>query len=185
MRETEIKAIIDKETFERVAGYFKWETVKEQTNSYYTDSSASLKKAGITFRIRTVNDVNKIQIKKHQKTESALQISEETEFEIDNIPEKFTAQEVFELAGIEQEVFLLGSLTTLRHSLFYCDGVEICLDKSEYLDVTDYEIEIEYTNQIPVELKEKLSELGVSFEAKASGKCSRFMKRFAEILNGG
>lgn len=185
MQETEIKAIIDKETFERVAEYFKWESVKEQTNSYYTDSSSTLKKNGITFRIRTVNDVNKIQIKKHQKTDSALQISEESEFEIDNIPEKFTAKEVFELTGIEKEVFLLGSLTTLRHSLFYCDGVEICLDKSDYLDVTDYEIEVEYTNEIPPQLKEKLLELGVSFEKKASGKCSRFMERFADILKGG
>lgn len=185
MQETEIKAIIDKETFERVAEYFKWESVKEQTNSYYTDSSSTLKKNGITFRIRTVNDVNKIQIKKHQKTDSALQISEESEFEIDNIPEKFTAKEVFELTGIEKEVFLLGALTTLRHSLFYCDGVEICLDKSDYLDVTDYEIEVEYTNEIPPQLKEKLLELGVSFEKKASGKCSRFMGRFADILKGG
>ena len=49
----------------------------------------------------------------------------------------------------------------------------------------DYEIEVEYTNEIPLSLKEKLARLGVSFEKKASGKCSRFMKRFTEILKGG
>ena len=185
MKETEIKSIIDKETYEKIAVSFEWESIKEQTNSYYTDSDASLKKQGITFRVRTVNGINKIQIKKHQKTDSALQICEESEFDISDIPEKFTAKEVFELTGIEKEVFLLGSLTTLRHSLFYCDGVEICLDKSDYLDVTDYEIEVEYTNEIPLSLKEKLALLGVSFEKKASGKCSRFMKRFTEILKGG
>jgi uncharacterized protein YjbK len=42
-------------------------------------------------------------------------------------------------------------------------SVEICLDKSEYLDKCDYEIEVEYTGDFPDELTDELKKLGIEF----------------------
>ncbi len=184
MLETELKCIIDERTYIRLSELFKWDWIKEQVNSYYTDSKNELKRNGITFRIREKDSAKKIQIKTHKGPAGPLQICEEQEYDTDTIPESFGADEVKKLTGISADVFLLGSLTTLRHSLMFCDGVEICLDKNDYLDKTDYEIEIEYTKPIPKELTELLNSEGVEFTERSVGKCSRFMIRLAAIMKG-
>ena len=184
MLETELKCMLTKEQYERLEKAFSWDWVKEQVNSYYSDLKNELKKNGITLRVRTKDNVNKIQVKVHKNANSPLQICEEAEFPIDNIPDGFTAEECEKMTGFALPVTCLGSLTTLRHSLFYCDGVEICLDKNDFLDKTDYEIEIEYTKDIPNELTDILRGCGVEFKAASVGKCSRFMMRLAAILRG-
>lgn len=177
MIETELKVIIDKDKYEAVKAMFSWDVVFEQTNSYYTDPAGALKAHGITFRIRTIDDVNKIQIKRHKSKYKALQTSEESEYSIDNIPELFTNEEVINLTGVDTMAILLGSLKTTRHSFIYCDGVEICLDMSEYLGVTDYEIEIEYSQSIPHSLLELFTEMGISFDKTSTGKFTRFLNK--------
>lgn len=184
MLETELKCMLTKEQYERLENIFTWDWVKEQINSYYTDSKNELKRNGITLRVRTKDNVSKIQVKIHKNEASALQICEESEFETNTIPDGFTAEECKRMTGIALPVVRLGSLTTLRHSLIYCDGVEICLDKNNYLDKTDYEIEIEYTKEIPAKLMDILCSEGVEFKAAATGKCSRFMMRLASIMHG-
>ncbi|MGN1115767.1 MAG: CYTH domain-containing protein [Candidatus Ornithomonoglobus sp.] len=184
MLETELKCMLDEQTYLELEKMFEWDWVKEQVNSYYTDPHNKLKKNGITLRVRTKDNMNKIQIKVHKNADSPLQICEEAEYDIPDIPEGFPAERVKKMTGLEVPAALLGSLTTLRHSLMYTDGVEICLDKNDYLDKTDYEIEVEYTKDIPDELMEKLSSAGVRFEAAAVGKCTRFMQRLAGILRG-
>ena len=177
MLETELKAMITKNQFDAVFGMFTWDTVKEQTNCYYIAPDNILKKNGITFRVRTKDGIHTVQIKKHQPKQGALQIAEETEFAIDSIPDTFSKADMLKYTGIETSASLIGELTTLRHSLFFCDGVEICLDKSTYLDCTDYEIEIEYTKDIPDELLKKLSDCGIYFDKPTPGKFSRFINR--------
>ncbi|MCH5212958.1 MAG: CYTH domain-containing protein [Oscillospiraceae bacterium] len=184
MLETELKCILSEETYLELEKMFAWDWVKEQINHYYTDSSNELKKHGITLRIRTKDEINKIQIKTHKNADSPLQICEEAEYDTDSVPESFTADAVKKMTGLNIPVSLLGSLTTLRHSLMYCEGVEICLDKNDFLDKTDYEIEIEYSNEVPKELIDKLRASGVEFKMAATGKCTRFMLRLAEILRG-
>lgn len=184
MLETELKCMLDKETYDRLEATFTWDEVFEQVNSYYTDPSGQLKKNGITLRVRTKGGKDIIQVKTHKNADSPLQIAEEAEFEANGIPERFSADDVLKMTGIEVPASLLGSLTTQRHSLIFCDGVEICLDKNDYLDKTDYEIEIEYTREIPDELTELLRIAGVEFTVPAVGKCSRFMIRLAKILKG-
>ena len=184
MLETELKCMLDEAVYKRLESEFIWDKVFEQVNSYYSDASGLLKKNGITLRIRTIDGINKIQIKTHKNAGSPLQIAEEAEFDTDVIPDRFDAAKVLSMTGTETEASLLGSLTTLRHSLMYCDGVEICLDKNDYLDRTDYEIEIEYTKEIPSDLINRLRSAGVEFTAPAIGKCSRFMIRLAKIIKG-
>ena len=184
MLETELKCMLDEETYNKLEKMFTWDSVFEQTNGYYSDASGMLKKNGITLRARTINGKSVIQVKTHKNADSPLQISEESEYKTDTVPEQLSADEVKRMTGLDVPAALLGSLTTMRHSLMYSDGVEICLDKNDYLDKTDYEIEIEYTKDIPPALLEKLDAEGVSFETAAVGKCSRFMMRLAGILRG-
>lgn len=185
MLETEWKSIITKQQYEDLESMFSWDWVKEQINHYYTDSTGELKKSGITLRVRTKDSKSVIQVKTHKNANSALQICEEKEFPTLDIPKLFTASDVNDMTGIEVEAACLGSLSTLRHSLFYTDGVEICLDKNEYLDTTDYEIEIEYTKEVPQELINKLSDVGVTFDTPSIGKCTRFMQRLFNIVHNG
>ena len=184
MLETELKCMLDEETYNRLEKMFEWDSVFDQTNGYYSDPSGMLKKSGITLRARTIDGKSVIQVKAHKNDDSPLQISEESEYKTDAVPDQFTPDEVKRMTGLEVSAALLGSLTTRRHSLMYSDGVEICLDKNDYLDKTDYEIEIEYTKDIPPALLEKLREEGVGFDTAAVGKCSRFMMRLAGILRG-
>lgn len=177
MLETELKAILTEKQYNQIKGMFSWNSAVEQTNSYYIAPDNILKKHGITFRIRTIDNAHTIQIKKHRDKRGALQIAEETEFDVDCIPEKFTEDEVYAYTGIKAEASLIGELTTLRHSYLFCDGVEICLDKSVYLCCTDYEIEIEYTTPIPDELLKKLTDNGIDFDQPTPGKFSRFITR--------
>ena len=143
MLETELKAMLTKAQYEALELDFQWNSVKEQTNSYYIAPDNLLKKHGITFRVRTINGLNTVQVKKHQPKQGALQIAEETEFIIDSIPQTFSEDETEKYTGIRTVVSYIGNLITKRNSCMYCDGVEICLDKSTYLETTDYEIEID------------------------------------------
>lgn len=184
MLETELKCMLDEKTYLNLEKLFDWDWVKEQVNSYYTDRENLLKQNGITLRVRTKDGKNKIQIKVHKNADSPLQICEEAEYDTAEIPEHFTAGEVEKMTGVHAEASLLGSLSTLRHSLIYGGNTEICLDKNEFLDRTDYEIELEYTGSVPEELLELLKAQGVEFSEPAVGKCTRFMRRLYDIIHG-
>ena len=179
MTETELKSMLTKEQYDIINAVFNWDDEKTQINSYYISPDNILKKHGITFRVRTINDEHIIQIKKHSGRNGALQISEESEFPIKSIPDEFREDEVFKYCGIKVQASLIGDLKTIRKSVFFADGVEVCLDKSEYLGTTDYEIEIEYTSSIPQELLDILYNEGVTFDKPCIGKFSRFMNRLS------
>ena len=179
MTETELKSMLTKEQYDIINAVFNWEDEKTQINSYYISPDNILKKHGITFRVRTINDEHIIQIKKHSGRNGALQISEESEFPIESIPDEFREDEVFKFCGIKVQASLIGDLKTIRKSVFFADGVEVCLDKSEYLGTTDYEIEIEYTSPVPQELLDILYNEGVTFDKPCIGKFSRFMNRLS------
>ena len=180
MTETELKTIVTKDQYDIINAIFNWDDEKTQINSYYISPDNILKKHGITFRVRTINGEHILQIKKHSGRNGALQVSEETEFPIESIPDEFSAEEVFNYTGIKAPVSLIGNLKTVRSSVFFADGVEVCLDKSEYLGTTDYEIEIEYTSPIPQELLDILYNEGVTFDKPCTGKFSRFMNRLLD-----
>lgn len=183
MIEKELKSIITEDEFEILKKMFVWDKIITQTNHYYSDKNGNFKKNGITMRIRTIDNQNKLQVKNHLGKSVALQVSDETEFIVTSVPEFLTADEVFEYAGICEEAFLLGSLTTTRHSFMYTDNVEICLDKSSYLGIFDYETEIEFNGDIPQELLQQFSAVGINFDKKSVGKYSRFINRLSGIAN--
>ena len=177
MLETELKAMLTKSQFDKIKEIFTWDSIKNQINSYYISPDNLLKKHGITLRIRTIDNTHILQVKKHTSKNGALQISEVSEFELDTIPIELTEDDVYKYTGIKTTASLIGDLTTTRYSCFYSSEVEICLDKSTYLGLTDYEIEIEYTKPIPQALLDTLAKIDVLFDTPCKGKFSRFMGR--------
>lgn len=181
MLETELKCIIDKNTFDKIANSYKWDKTITQTNHYYHSENNALKKHGITMRIREIDSVYKLQIKAHKNPGSPLQICDETEFDTDGVIPFFTAEETKKYTGVESDTRLIGSATTKRHSLMWNEHTEICLDHTTYLGTEDYEIEVEFTGECPQILLDELKELGVEFIEKSVGKYSRFIKKLKEL----
>lgn len=178
MTETEIKSIIDEETYNKVKKAFKWDSVKEQVNNYYTDRNGALAENRIMVRIRVVDDIPKIQVKLHKNENSPLQICEEDEYEIEGVPEIIDAETAKRITGMDAgELYRMGSSATVRHS-FKHNGSELCLDKTTYFDKTDYEVEVEYEEKMSADLLMQLGELGVAFNKKSVGKFSRFLAEY-------
>lgn len=182
MVEKELKSLIDEKIFEKVKEYYKWDDVIVQENHYYADTRGVLGKERATFRIRAIGDTLRIQVKLHKNDSSALQISEELEYPVDSVPDNISAEEAKKYTGLDcGELVLLGSTVTERYVLKK-DGTELCLDKNTYLDMTDYEIELEYTEMCSQELLDSLKTMGVEFNEKCTGKYSRFVNRFNSLL---
>lgn len=185
MTETEIKSIIDEETYKKAVKAFKWDSVKEQVNNYYTDKAGLLREKRIMVRVRVVDGKAKIQVKLHKNAGSPLQICEENEYEIDGVPETLDAETAKKITAMETgELFRMGAAATKRHSLKH-NGSELCLDRTVYFDKVDYEVEVEYEDKMSADLLMKLSSLGVTFNKKCVGKFSRFLAEYEKQQKGG
>ena len=85
------------------------------------------------------------------------------------------------MSGAEElpDAELLGTLSTFR-SIKRFSGAEIDLDRSEYFGKTDFELEIEYTNEAAA--KKLLAEIsaGVNIDriAPVTGKIRRFLAEY-------
>ena len=84
--------------------------------------------------------------------------------------------------NFENDLPLIGKLVTKRAICKKYKGVEIALDKNEYLDVTDYELEIEYENEYPQYILDMLKEYNIKIHSNTSGKNKRFRKRLNNRL---
>lgn len=183
MKETEIKSIISEATYNEVLRAFKWDAVTEQTNHYYTDENGLLSERHITFRIRVIDGIAKIQVKHHKNKDSALQICEETEIPIDTVPEILDSETASNAIGFDTgSLHRIGSAHTRRHTLKR-NGSELCLDKTEYFDTVDYEVELEYEDKMSADLLMKLTSLGVAFNKSCIGKFSRFLAEYEKHKN--
>lgn len=181
MTETEIKSIIDEEIYRRVKKAFKWDSIKEQENNYYTDRNGILRKNRIMVRVRVVDETPKIQVKLHKNADSPLQICEENEYEIHGVPQTLDGETARRVTGMEVgELFRMGSAVTVRHSLKR-NGSELCLDRTKYFNKTDYEVEVEYEEKMSAELLMKLTSLGIAFNKKSIGKFSRFLAEYEKL----
>lgn len=178
MTETEIKSIIDEETYLKIQKAFKWDSIKEQENNYYTDREGVLRENRIMVRVRVVDGIYKLQVKLHKNNNSPLQICEENEYDIENIPETIDAETAKKITEIDVgELFLMGNAVTMRHSINH-NGSELCLDKTTYFDKVDYEAEVEYEDKMSADLLMKLTSFGVAFNKKSVGKFSRFLAEY-------
>ena len=101
-------------------------------NHYYDTDSFGYNDLGITCRVREKKGVYIATVKQHGAPETASEKSSYVKNEKDN--------SLFE--GMNVKYF--GSMKTERRETTPCKGVTIVLDRNEYLDTVDYELEIEY-----------------------------------------
>ena len=149
MIENEFKIMLSKEQYDAIHTFYSWDTEVEQVNWYYDSESGELSGRHITCRVRTLGGRFYLQVKLPAHENSSGAVSRiELERELTSIPEFISGQELSEFSGAAglPDVKLLGSLSTYR-SVKRFDGAEIDLDKSEYFGRTDFELEVEYTDE--------------------------------------
>lgn len=184
MIEKEVKVLLSKEEYSLLLGQFDWDEVRTQINHYYTDKENGRKNKAITIRVRECNNKAVLQIKvpmqeqESEEEQAALHLSKEFEAELNSIPKEIDGTFLRELCSIPfPDVRKAGSLTTIRHICNWDDNTELCLDKNNYLNVEDYELEIEYKKDIDPAIIDILKKNKITFHSKTAGKCKRFFNQ--------
>lgn len=132
--EHELKCLLTEDEYGRLLALFEpLPYLREhQTNYYYDTHAGKLRRDNITMRIREKNGKLKGTIKHHLVTKHC---SVEKNFRVDTVPDVMMYE--------ADLVYLKGSLATCRTTVFLSDTVMIMLDRNEYLQCVDYELEIE------------------------------------------
>lgn len=188
MKEIEYKFMLSPQTFDRLLLEYNLKNPIKQVNHYFIDSKNELRKNHVTVRIRELDDEKFLQIKYESigsQTEKILPnnltIREEYLRKAGSISD-VTVEEIERITGVVIEnLFNIGSLTTYRYK-FKVDDVYLCLDKNFFLDVCDYELEIEIPQGTPIDVENILNKLKAdNLNARSMGKCTRFIHRFKEL----
>ena len=108
-----------------------------QTNYYFDTDDFSMNEKGVTCRIRCKNGKFKTTVKSHGGKETDCSVEN-----CANIKNKFDA-DTFKEMGLH----LQGSLFTERTVAYKDEFCEAVLDSNTYLGNTDYELEIEYSQE--------------------------------------
>lgn len=135
MFEFEKKLILNKSEYNAILELYNFKDDPIiQTNYYYDTPDGQFTQTGITCRIREKNGEYVATLKDHnlQWTNCSVEYSAKAKNEHDD----------HAFGGMN--ISLQGSLKTIRYVWPFCSGVTIMLDKNEYLNTVDYELEIEY-----------------------------------------
>lgn len=177
--EKEIKVLISESTYEILQKSFSWNESIVQINHYYADNENMIDKIGCSVRVREVHRQKLLQIKLPIYKENTLHIKNEIEIPVTEIPEYLDNQTLYSIIGLRfNDIKKIGSLKTERLICDVSESIKICLDKNTYLDVVDYEIEIEYSDVLNDNLLKYLSSFGISFKCETKGKYSRFLESY-------
>lgn len=151
--EIEFKNLLDKEEFDRLCQKFQLseQNFHSQTNTYFDTPDNKLRVAYMGFRLRVVGDRNELTLKApgdnvHTMIETTRHISKD---ERDDIlqSESLKPRKYEEFVHLPEELVAFGSLRTERAEISYQNGL-LVLDRSEYLGITDYEVEYEVNDVI-------------------------------------
>ena len=178
--EREVKILLTQQQYEQIRGRFQWTAAVEQVNHYYLDREGQLRAEKVNLRVRQIGNRYWLQVKTLVKNvKGGPSVHQETETDIDGAPDFFDSRTVKALTGVKtQGARRVGALTTLRHTLSVEPEIELCLDKSDYLGVTDYELEIEYTGDRLEAVLALVEQLGLTAGEKPQGKLSRVYARW-------
>lgn len=181
MIENEFKIMLTKAQYNAIHELYAWDSEKQQVNIYYDSADLECSARHITVRVRSVSGKYFLQMKlPAEQMENGAVSRIELEQELGEIPHTIKTEMMKDLSGTElPEVHLLGTLTTLR-SVKKVSGAEIDLDRSEYFGRTDYELEVEYTDEIAAEalIAEITSKVPVDRSVPVTGKIRRFLAEY-------
>ena len=173
----EFKSLLTKEEYEKLVEKFKGNKTDFQTNHYFDTPRFSLKALDTSLRIRERESLELTLKRKkgYSVNEISLPINQDDFKEIKETGSIKFPEISAELAPLigEQRIVNFLSLSTLRMYLPYGNGI-LFIDKSEYLGVTDYEIEYAATSyhQGKKEFIELINTLEIQYK-KADKKIKR------------
>lgn len=180
MIENEFKVMLNKNQYDILAKSYKWDEEISQTNHYFDTENLELSARHITCRVREISGEFFLQL----KLPTGVNFSRvELEKKLDFLPEKIDGKELKSLAENVDfpDVKKLGVLSTKR-LVKRVDGAEIDLDESRYFGKTDYEIEIEFTDENAarklLEDVRKIIGESASNDVVCTGKIRRFLEEF-------
>lgn len=179
MIENEFKVMLTSEQYEKLLSLYDWDKTVVQTNHYYDTDNLRLSETHITCRVREIDGAYFLQM----KFPAAREYSRvELEKPLNKLPETISADDLFKPDGHDElpDVRRLGALTTTR-SVKSFDGAEIDLDKSEYFGKTDFELEIEFTDETAARglLAEITEKLNIQPNSEVcTGKIRRFLEEY-------
>ena len=180
MIENEFKVMLNKNQYDNLAKSYKWDEGISQTNHYFDTEKLELSARHITCRVREISGEFFLQL----KLPTGVNFSRvELEKKLDFLPEKIDGKMLETLAENADfpDVKKLGMLSTKRLVKRF-DGAEIDLDESRYFGKTDYEIEIEFTDEnaarkLLENVRNLIGEIASESEI-CTGKIRRFLEEF-------
>lgn len=143
--ERELKLLIDEEVYNEILHSYDFQNPITQTNTYFDTKNQDVKKQRGAVRIRMIQDkkIFTLKIRKDEYTHYEFEKEINTE-NIDDINDTEILN-WFDQYQIPKNLHPTASFTTLRYVYKFEHG-ELCLDKTDYKNHTDYEIEYEYTS---------------------------------------
>lgn len=179
IEEKEIKILLNEEEYNKILNFFVWNKEYTQNNYYYGNLKETSAKSANTIRIREKKGKIFLQVKIRKVERGSLHIQEEYERELEDIPSVVSKLELKELTEYDfpSDVYLLGVLSTTRRECCLFPDIIICLDKNNYFEMEDYEVEIEFTQYYPSQVIGVLKEIGIITNRKARGKYTRFLEK--------
>lgn len=189
MIENEFKIMLDQGQYEKVLEMFGWNEVIVQVNHYYDTDDLILSSLHITCRVREIFGIEGKYFLQMKFPAAAEYSRVELEKPLDALPETLTADELLRPNGYGDlpNVKRLGMLKTTRN-VHRFEGGEIDLDKSEYFGKTDYEIEVEFTDENSArKVLSKITEkLGIEPNSEVcAGKIRRFLEEYKNARSYG
>lgn len=180
--EIEFKSMLTKDEYEMLlAAYDLTDEVKWQANDYFDTPTFELKNHGAALRIREKKNGQVLTLKQPHEVgllETHAAINEEEaenlfKYGIIHDDQMTAALAPFNLSGPLEH---LGRLETKRAEIATPDGL-LVLDESHYLEIHDYEIEFEVTDEArgKIAFKQLLREHGIPLRP-AKNKIVRFME---------
>lgn len=167
--EVEFKSLLTEQEYKKLIAHFNNAKSDYQTNHYFDTKRFSLKALNASLRVRERDDMElTLKRKKGYNTDiKSVSITKE-QFkklrETGVIEFEELANDVSNLIK-EQKLVNFLSLSTLRNFVPYASGI-LNIDKSEYLGITDYEIE--YTSrsyhQGKADFIKIISEFGIQYK---------------------
>lgn len=183
--EVEFKSLLSIEEYERLIEKFKGNRTDFQTNHYFDTPRFSLKALDASLRVRERDELELTLKRKKGYTiqEFTITIDRETFEQIKitgSVPEGELKNELSALIGNQRLVNFL-SLSTLRMFLPYKSGA-LFIDKSEFLGVTDYELEYEAKSYSvgKKEFIQLINELNIQYK-KADKKIKRAYNAYKKL----
>ncbi|NEW08699.1 CYTH domain-containing protein [Paenibacillus sp. SYP-B3998] len=183
MIEREIKQILTKELYEQlIASEFLATYPKKQQlqiNYYYDTSDYLLYESDITLRVRQKESNLSLEMKYPVEDKSTYKVKREITKPILELPIEIELEHQFDGVSLQGKASLIQSLVTERTRIYVDNDLFIDLDKSHYLGVTDYELEIEFNEDAYEDAHHIFKLLIPSGEAKSSrGKKARLFHQY-------